>query len=276
MAASLDPFRARSAEISRTAAQLKLRAAERCARASPRDNRRWHARAGRGGRHWSCGRDRAWTWRQGPGGAAGAPAAADAHSRARSRRSRSMPKSRSRRDPIPRPLRSVSRAISEPRPGPQLPCERGLLRSREPGRRRRARSRAGRPQPRPPPGLPEQRLRRRLPRLDPPDRLPVHLHLRRLAGLASRMPTAGAARGRSRKTRCPARSTRRSAGRPIITPIMSFLTGPRAWPRTPLSARTSSIAGRAVGASRRPSPTAMPAASPTPPRCASPRSPRRT
>ena len=35
-----------------------------------------------------------------------------------------------------------------------MPCQRGLLRSREPGRRRRARGRAGRPEPGPPPGLP--------------------------------------------------------------------------------------------------------------------------
>ena len=127
--------------------------------------------------------------------------------------------------------------------GAQLPCQRRLLRGRQPGRRRRARRRAGRAQPGPPPGLPGTRLRRRLSGLDPADRLPVHLHLRRLARTASLTPTAGAARCRSRRRRSAGRSTHRSAGRPIITPIMSFPTGPRPWPRTRSSARTFSTAG---------------------------------
>ncbi len=63
----------------------------------------------------------------------------------------------------------------------RVPRQRGLLRSRQPGRRRRARGRPGGPQPGPPPRLPGERLRGRLRRLDPGDRLPVHLHLRRLA-----------------------------------------------------------------------------------------------
>ena len=66
----------------------------------------------------------------------------------------------------------------------------------------------------------------------------------------------------------PARSMRRSAGRPIITPIMSSLTGPRPWPRTPSSARTLLSLGRAAGGSRRCSPRPMPAMSRTRPRCA--------
>ena len=155
----------------------------------------------------------------------------------------------------------------------RMPDQRHLLRGRPGERRRPARGRAGRPQPRPPPGLPVERLRRRLPGLDPRDRLPVHLHLRRLAAAPPRQPTAGPAPAGSRRRRWPARSTRRSAGRPIITPITCCLTGPRAWPRMPSSARTSSIAGAAAGAVRRPSPSAMPARSPTPRRCAPPRSP---
>ncbi len=52
-------------------------------------------------------------------------------------------------------------------------------------------------------------------------------------------------------------SMRRSAGRPIITPIMSCPTGRRAWSSRPPSASTSSTAGAAAGAGRRPSSTAM-------------------
>ena len=66
---------------------------------------------------------------------------------------------------------------------------------------------------------------------------------------------------RSPRPRSTAMSMRRSAGRPIITPIMSCLTGPRAWSNRPPSACTSSIAGAAAGAGRRPSSTAMPAPS---------------
>ena len=68
---------------------------------------------------------------------------------------------------------------------------------------------------------------------------------------------------------------RRSAMRPIITPIMSFPTGPRAWSRPTSRARTSSIAGPAAGAVRRRSPTAGRAARAIRRRFASPRSARR-
>ena len=59
------------------------------------------------------------------------------------------------------------------------------------------------------------------------------------------------ARAGRRRRRSMAMSTRRSAGRPIITPIMWCLTGPRAWSSRPMSACTSSIAGAAAGAGRR-------------------------
>ena len=93
-------------------------------------------------------------------------------------------------------------------------------------RRRRARGRPGRPQPGPPPGLPGERVRRRLPRLDPGHRLPVHLHLRRLARSPARRRRLARAPRRSPRRRSTARSMPRSAGQPIITPIMSFLIGP--------------------------------------------------
>ena len=76
--------------------------------------------------------------------------------------------------------------------------------------RRPARGRAGRAEPRPPPGLPVQRLRRRLRRLDAPDRLPVHLHLRRLAG----------PRGRARRLESrPRRSPRRRSSGYVYAPV---------------------------------------------------------
>ena len=123
---------------------------------------------------------------------------------------------------------------------------------------RRARGRPGRAQPRPPSRLPGQRLRRRLSRAR---RAPTGCQFTFTCdGSLNRQPDAdgwrratAVAAGR----RSPARSMRRSAGRPIITPIMSSPTGPRPWPRTPSSARISSIAGPAAGASRRPSPRPM-------------------
>ena len=59
------------------------------------------------------------------------------------------------------------------------------------------------------------------------DRLPVHLHLRRLADARADAPTPGSGRARSPKRRLPATSTSRSAPPPIITPITSSPTGPR-------------------------------------------------
>ena len=71
-------------------------------------------------------------------------------------------------------------------------------------RRRPARGRPGGAQPRPPCRLPGQRLRRRLRGLDARHRLPVHLHLRRLALPRQPKPPAGAAPTRSPKRRFPA------------------------------------------------------------------------
>src|SRR6059058_1003665 len=54
--------------------------------------------------------------------------------------------------------------------------------------------------------------------------------------IGNRMPLGGAARIGSRRQRSTATSMRRSAGRPIITPIMSSLIGHPPSPRTPWSA----------------------------------------
>ena len=106
-----------------------------------------------------------------------------------------------------------------------MPCKRGLLRGRQPGRQRRARGRAGRSQPRPPPRFPRQRLRRRLSGLDPRRPAASSPSPATARSLATPTPMAGAApRGREAASR--ARSMRRSAGQPIITRIMSSLLGP--------------------------------------------------
>ena len=186
-----------------------------------------------------------------------------------------MRKSRLRRGPIRRrvPFRFTGNQAT-PRPGAQLPCQRGLLRSREPGRRRRARGRAGGPEPGPPPGLPGQRLRRRLPRLDPADRLPVHLHLRRLA-----LSPAGRGRLAPRVRRSPRRRCPAAVYAPVgwathyhadyVVPYWASTLAKNAI----VGAHIFLSLGAAAGDSRRPSPRAMPAASPTRPRCATPRSP---
>ena len=80
--------------------------------------------------------------------------------------------------------------------------------------------RPGRAEPRPPPRLSHFGLRRRLRRRAPRHRLPVQLHLRRLAAPGADRDPIGSGRGRSRRRRSTAMSMRRSAGRPIITPIM--------------------------------------------------------
>ena len=90
---------------------------------------------------------------------------------------------------------------------------------------------------------------------------------------ASPTPKAGAAPERSPRPRSTGSSMRRSAGRPTITPIMCFRPGPRAWPRTRSSARICSTAGAEAGVRPPPSPSAMQAASPMPPRSAPPRLP---
>ena len=58
---------------------------------------------------------------------------------------------------------------------------------------------------------------------------------------------------------------RRSAWRPIITPIMSCPIGPRPWSSRPMSACISSTAGAAAGAGRPPSPPAYSGPSPRSP-----------
>ena len=63
-------------------------------------------------------------------------------------------------------------------------------------------------------------------------------------------------------------SSRRSAKRLTIMPIMWRRCGRPSWPRSPRSASTSSIAGPARGVSRRPSPGAMLAKRRIPPRFA--------
>ena len=133
------------------------------------------------------------------------------------------------------------------RAGARLPDQRRLLRGRQRERGRHPRGCAGDAQPGPPPGFPVERLRSRLPGLDPLDRLPVHLHLRRLAASPAECRQLGARpadrRGRAQRLRL----SRRSAGRPTTMPITCCLTGRRRSPRTPSSARTCSTAGAAAG-----------------------------
>ena len=96
-----------------------------------------------------------------------------------------------------------------------------------------ARGRAGGPQPRPPSGLSRQRLRRRLRRLDPADRLPVHLHLRRLAGPRRRCPMPGTAR--RAVARSGADGLRLCAGRQrhaLSRQLCRALLGVDAWSRS--------------------------------------------
>ena len=79
-------------------------------------------------------------------------------------------------------------------------------------------------------------------------------------GSLARAPMPRCVEPRPRRRRRGAQRLRLRAGRqrrPIITPIMSCPTGPRAWPRTRSSARTSSTAGPAAGAGPRLSPRAM-------------------
>ena len=200
------------------------------------------------------------------------PPLLDARHRAGSRRSRSMRKFRLRRGPIRRPLPFKFKGDKAAR-GQALKCLASAVyyeagSQDDDGERAVAQVVLNRVRH---PAFPGTRVRSRLSRVDPRHRLPVHLHLRRLAlSPAGCRRLAPRLRDR-RKPRSAAPSMRRSAGRPIITPIMSFLTGPRAWPRTPSSAPTSSTIGRANGVSRRSSPRPMPAASPMRSGCATPR-----
>jgi len=112
-------------------------------------------------------------------------------------RRRSQPGRGVVRVPRRHPARSAA-LVGLPRPG-------DLLRGALGGRGRPARGRASGDQPRPPPGLAEQRLRSRLPGADARRRrLPVHLHLRRLA----RFPAAGPRLGAGAGDTIPARSPR--------------------------------------------------------------------
>ena len=165
-------------------------------------------------------------------------------------------------NPAARPVHPRRRERRRPAALARLPDRRHLLRGGERAARRPARGRPGGAEPRPPSGLSQDGLRRRLRRRAALDRLPVQLHLRRLAAARRRWPAIGSgARGRRRRRRSTAMSMRRSAGRPIITPIMSCLIGPRPWSSRPMSACTSSIAGAAAGAGPAPSSPAMPGSS---------------
>ena len=125
----------------------------------------------------------------------------------------------------------ASRDSAALRPLAPMPHPGGLLRGAQRIRRRPARGRAGGAEPRAPPGLSEQRLRRRLPGLGAQHRLPVHLHLRRIDGRGRSSPMPGSAPGGSPRRRCAAASIARSASPPIITPPRSAPIGRRAWCR---------------------------------------------
>ena len=124
------------------------------ARPSARDDRRWRARPGRARPRLAT----AVAHRARLGGAAGCASGPAALLIRNSRAAAGAPGQcgNSGRAGAQSGRRSVpfQGQCSGARPGAQMPCQRGLLRSREPGRRRRARGRAGGPQPRPPPGLP--------------------------------------------------------------------------------------------------------------------------
>ncbi len=172
-----------------------------------------------------------------PGPAAAAPGPA------RRRRSRRLVRQsrlcRQRRDPGRRRHQSRRAFLRLPRRHParsaalaRLPRPGDLLRGALGKRGRPARRRPGRAQPGPPPGLAEQRLRRRLSGADARRRrLPVHLHLRRLARLSARRHRLGAGAGARRRGARRPHSMPASACRPITIPAPSSRPGRRAWSR---------------------------------------------
>ena len=172
---------------------------------------------------------------------------------------RSMPRSRSPISPIRRRGRSCSAGPATPTALRSLDCLTAAIyyeAAREPTEGQRAVAQVVLNRVRHP-AYPEHRLRRRLrrrPALSPAANSPSPATVR---CAARRWRPIGSGRRRVARTRSTATSMRRSAGRPIITPIMSCLTGPRAWSSRRLSAATFSIAGAAAGAGLRPSPAAM-------------------
>ena len=145
---------------------------------------------------------------------------------------------------------------------PRLPGPGRLLRGALPERGRPARGRPGRAQPRPPPGLAEQRLRRRLSGGDAPGG-GCQFTFTCDGSLATRPSGAELGAGAAHRRRGARRPhlSRRSASRPIITPITSSRPGRRGWSRPPRSARTSSTACPASPA--RPAPSATPMRAPS-------------
>ena len=114
-------------------------------------------------------------------------------------------------------------------PRPDLPDPGGLLRGGAragtgPGRRG-----PGDPEPSAPSRISEVGLRRRLPGLGPDDRLPVHLHLRRIPGPGAGSRPSGPTPKRWRAGPCPGMWSARSGRPPTTTPTMSPPTGPRPW-----------------------------------------------
>ena len=242
---------------------------------SARGRRFWLAWAGRGYRGWRRGLFVARAARRDAGRAPGAAAAARPPDRARAGAAGQPDDPDRRRTQPGRPALRLQGQFSRPLARARMPRQRGLLRGRRPGRQRRACRRPGRPQPRPPPGLSGKRLRRRLSGIDPRHRLPVHLHLRRLAlsparrrrvepGLAHRFGRAvrlGLCAGRLRDP-LPCR---------LRGPLLGLDPGEECGRR---SAYFLSL-GRRLGRSGRVSPRPIRAASPTSARCAAPRLRRR-